>query len=43
MKRWMMESDMYREWKDSVKDQKKNRMVQSMLEIVEKDNDNAYR
>ena len=38
-----MKSEMYRDWKDSVKDQKKNRMVRSMLEIVENEKDNAYR
>ena len=37
-----MKSEMYKDWKDSVKGQN-NRMVKSMLEIVDKEKDNAYR
>lgn len=43
MKRWTMTNDIYSKWRDSVKNQEKNRMVRSMIEIIEKDKDNAYR
>ena len=39
----MTKNELYKDWKESVKDQKKNHMVKSMLEIVENKKDNAYR